>query len=103
MFRGSEIREFRNKLGLKITEFAQLFGTGVSTVYRWEAAETVNIEGLRRNILFVLMDRIKEMTPEQRKAWGSEISQTIALGGSLRALYVALKPACEERAKKLGW
>ena len=103
MFHGSEIHELRNELGLGVTEFAQLFGAAISTVYRWEAAETANVDGLRRNIFLVLINRIKEMPPEQRKAWGSDISKTIALGGSLCALYVALKPVCEERARKMGW
>jgi len=101
MLSGVQIRELRDELGLAVAVVAQLLGSHVSSVYRWEASERAKVGALRRNILLVLMKTTRKMTPEERRCLGEEISEAIALGGPLRGLYVALKPAYAEMAKRL--
>lgn len=85
---GADVRKLREELGWTGAQFASLFGVHPSTVYRWEEREDdpLKTEPLQLQLLTVLRSELKRGRRDLRE----KLESALALGGSLRALYVLL-------------
>lgn len=80
----------RAALGLTQLQFALLLGVSASTVSRWERPGAAPPDPLQRNLVLVLAKLQAELGPTGFAALGVDIAQALALGGTLRGLWVVL-------------
>lgn len=80
----------RSALGLTQPQFALLLGVSASTVSRWERPGAASPDSLQRDLVLVLAKLQAELGPAAFAALGVDIAQALALGGTLRGLWVVL-------------
>ena len=89
---GDDVVKIRAGLGWNGSQFASLLGVHASTVYRWEEVKgaELKIEPLQRQLLSVLRGELKRRGAGSARL-AEQMHDALAVGGSLRALYVLLK------------
>ena len=93
---GEEVRKIRKALGMSPQYFSAILGVSPSTVYRWESSDTIRVESMQLQILTLLRECIVKPKKEQAcLEFGSKISTTLLVNGSLFALYEILREAYE--------
>ena len=88
---GTDVKKLREEsLGWTGAQFASLFGVHPSTVYRWEEQGEADLktEPLQLQLLGLL-----QTTLPLAAGLSDALKNALALGGSLRALYVLLSSA----------
>jgi hypothetical protein len=76
----------RNQYGLKMVSMGQLFGVAHSTVFRWEASETVVCDPRHMQLLLLMA----KQPVEERKQKGERLAEELLLHGDLAALKMLL-------------
>lgn len=102
---GDQIRRIRQAFGLPIDRFARVLGVHPVTLNRWEleGAAVPKVEGMARNVLIGLQDRLilgsgpKRPLRNEARNTGLKIEHILAVGGILLALAVLLEFANAKR------
>lgn len=91
---GSAVKALRTRLGLEPFAFAAVLGVHVSSVYRWETAESPHIDPLQREILLGLAER--KISKAEGADLGKAVRDALVAGGNLRGLAVLLNYITKE-------
>ncbi len=88
---GEAVRALRGALGLNVSQFAQLLGVDVATVFRWQKTgnEPASVEGLQVQLLLLLEQQVLLRGAELAGA----IRTQLRLHGSLAGLFCLLNAA----------
>jgi transcriptional regulator with XRE-family HTH domain len=94
---GDEIRSLRLRLGMEGTQFAQMLGVNVVTLYRWESAgaREVAIDPRSLQILAVTKQRIEQKRSSETTHLGKTIISALVAGGGLAGLFYLLSEVLE--------
>lgn len=88
---GLDVAAIRTTIGFSKSQFAQLLGVHVSTVYRWETAVgECKIDPLQLQILTVTRERLAGLKASAREGLVERLERGLLVGGSLFALGVLL-------------
>lgn len=89
--KGSSIKKIRESFGLSVSEFSDLVGVQVSSVYRWEstAGSNAQVEGRPLQIIRLM----EETTGKDRQKVTSSLRKGGWLPGLLSLLSTAYKSA----------
>lgn len=89
---GNDVRLLRERLGLTPQQLAELLGTAVSTVYRWETAgpKEISIDPFQVRILALLREQIAPPGSAPRNDIATAITRGLLIGGGLLGLYYLL-------------
>lgn len=96
---GSEIRNLRTTLGLSPNHLAELLGVHLTTVYRWEKANDlqVRLEPLQHRLLMEMQTRVQRRQP---KDFGQQLIEGLLLGGTLLGLACLLEELTESKPRR---
>ena len=96
---GDEIRTLRETLHVTRAWFALLLGVAPSSVYRWEeaGAERARVEGLTRDLLYVLAHAARTTDPATLRA---TLTDATARGGTLGGVGALLNVGSEPRSRE---
>lgn len=96
---GSDVRQLRITLGLTPQHLAELLGVHLTTVYRWEKTERVELrlEPLQHRLLMEMQQQIQRRQP---KEFGQQLIEGLLLGGTLLGLACLLSDLVETKPRR---
>lgn len=99
MFTGTSVRNLRTSLKLSASQMAQLLGTSVSTIYRWEKAGdgAIRVDPMQAKVLAALDQELKKRSALKTKELGETILTGLLIGGGLFALFKVLEAVYDDK------